>query len=335
MSSSRFRFAPGLVAGGIVVAGVAVGAAAYFGGKGVSAQNAMPGPSLEWVPAGATLVGYVDLESMASSPLADPLKEDLEAIRERGHLGALEEIEESTSIDILNDVDSLTLAVGPGAGQPERWGIAIQGAFDRERLLEKLSGGRAVVETSTHSGIEIHRIQHGSQPTAMAQPVDSILLFGEPAYVREMVDAGSGRKPSAAGNLAGFRFGDFQSETFWVAGEPPDFVHGLVGRGSDKASLRSFAVTGRLDTDVVLRARGEAVDAKTAQELADVVRGLVALGRLRDDADNGSPESEAFGKILESISVDLVDDEIDVSVLVPYDSIRQLLERKRKEPTAH
>ncbi len=332
MSSSRWTFAPGLVAGGIVVAGVAFGAAAYFGGKGVRTQNVSRGPSLEWVPAGPTLVGYVDLESIASSPLADAFEEDLDAVREQGHLDALREIEESTSIDILNDLDSLTLAVGPGADKPERWGIALRGSFDRGRLLGKVSERKAVVETSTYSGIEVHGIERGKESTAMAQPDDSIVLFGEPAYLREMIDAGSGRKPSAAGNLAGFRFEDFQSETFWFAGAPPEFVHGLVGRGTDKVSLRSFAVTGRLDTDMLLRARGEAVDGKTAQELADAVRGLVALGRLRED---GSREGAAFGKILESISIDLVEDEIDVSLLVPYDSIRQLLSRKRKEPVAH
>jgi hypothetical protein len=324
MNSSRWTFASGILATGIVLAGVAISGAAYFAAERVSAQSGSMGPSFGFVPQGASLIGYVDLKSVASSPLAESWSD---GTRERTPFAALDEIEESTSIDILNDVDSLTLAVGPGTGKPERWGIALTGAFDRDRLVEKLSTHKGDVETSSHAGTDLYLIRSGTQSTAMAQPDDSTLILGDPAYVREMLDAGNGAKPSATGNLESWGYDGFEGETFWFAGTPPDFVHGLVGRGSEKASLRSFAVTGRLDTDLLLRARGQAVDSKTAQELADVVRGLVALGRLRQDS---SPQGAVLGKMMESVSVELVDDAVDVNLLVPYDSIRQLLESQRK-----
>ena len=324
MNSSRWTFVSGILATGVVFAGVLVGAVAYFGGRGVSAQTGSGGPSLAFVPKGASLIGYVDLKSVASSPLAESWSESM---RERTPFSALDELEESTGIDAMNDIDSLTLAIGPGTGKPERWGIAVEGVFDRDRLVEKLSTHKGGVETSSHAGTDIYLIRSGTQSTAMAQPDDSTLILGDPAYVREMLDAGNGAKPSATGNLESWGYGGFEGETFWFAGTPPDFVHGLVGRGSEKASLRSFAVTGRLDTDLLLRARGQAVDSKTAQELADVVRGLVALGRLRQDS---TPQGAVLGKMMESVSVELVDEAIDVNLLVPYDSIRQLLESQRK-----
>jgi hypothetical protein len=324
MSSSRWTLAPGVAAAGIVAAGLAVGAAAYLGTEGVSAQSASSGPSLEFVPEGATLVGYVDLKAVASSPLAETLSD---ATRNQGQFGELETFEEATSIDVLDDVDSATLAVGPGAGKKERWGMVVQGVFGRARLLEKLAASKNVVETSTYEGTTVYSIQSGTESTAMALPDDSILLFGEPSYVRDMLDAGAGRKPSATGIVSSLRYGGFEGETFWFAGAPPDFVHGLVGREKKASTLRSFAVTGRLDTDLVVRARAEAIDAAKAQELADVLRGLVAFGRLQQ-GDAG------LGKILESISVDLVDDEIDVNLLVPYESIRELLDKKSREATA-
>jgi hypothetical protein len=307
MNSSRWTFASGIVATGIVLAGVIVGAVAYFGGEGVSAQTGSVGPSLAFVPQGASLIGYVDLKSVASSPLAESWSQ---GTRERTPFAAFDEIAESTGIDILNDVDSLTLAVGPGKGKPERWGIAVTGVFDRERLVEKLSTHEGDVENSSHAGTDLYLIRSGTQSTAMAQPDDSTLLVGDPAYVREMLDTGSGAKPSATGALEGWGYGDFQGEAFWFAGTPPDVVHGLVGRGSEKESLRSFAVTGRLDADLLLRARGQAVDSKTAKELADVVRGLIALGRLQPDS---SPRGAVLGKMMESVSVELVDQAIDVT----------------------
>jgi hypothetical protein len=324
MNSSRWTFASGILVTGIVVAGVAVGAAAYFSGAGVSAQTGSMGPSLAFVPQGASLIGYLDMKSVGSSPLAESWSEET---RERTPFEALDEIEESTGIDILNDVDSLTFAAGPGSGKHEPWGIAVAGAFDRPLLVEKLKAHKADVETSTYAGTDLYLVGSGTQSTAMAQPDDSTLLVGEPFFVREMLDAGSGAKPSATGNLESWGYGDFQGDAFWFAGTPPDVVHGLVGQGKDKESLRSFAVTGRLDADLVLRARGQAVDSKTARELADVVRGLVALGRLQQDS---SPRGAALGKMMESVSVELVGETIDVNLEVAYDSIRELLQSHRK-----
>lgn len=328
MNSSRWTFAAGALSTGIVVAGISLGAVAYFGGEGVSAQSASVGPNLAYVPQGASLIGYVDLKSVASSPLAETWSD---GIRERTPLGTFDEIQESTGVDVLNDVDALTIAVGPGTGKPERWGIVATGAFDRERLLEKLFRHAGGVETSTHGGTKLHVMKSGQESAAMAFPDDSVLLLGDTTYLREMLDVGSGRKPSASGKLESWGYGDLVGETFWVAGAPTDFVNGLVGRGSEKSSLRSFAIMGRLETDVLLKARGKANDPKTAQELADVVRGLVALGRLRQDSGR---ENEILGKMAQSVKVELEDDAIDVSLLVPYDSIRQLLESQRKEATS-
>jgi hypothetical protein len=324
MNSSRWTFASGILATGVVVAGVLVGAVAYFGGRGVSAQTGSGGPSLAFVPQGASLIGYVDLRAVASSPLADSWSE---AMRERTPFAALDELEEATGIDALNDIDSLTLAVGPGGGKPERWGIAVKGVFDRDRLVEKLSAHKGEVETSTHAGTDLYLVRGGTQTTAMAQPNDSTVLIGDAAYVRDMLDSGSGAEPSAAGSLEAWGYGDFQGETLWFAGTPPDAVHGLVGQGRGKESLRSFAVTGRLDADLLLRARGQALDSKKAQELADVLRGLIALGRLQQDS---SPGGALLGRVMESISVELADREIDVNLTVPYESIRELLDSRSK-----
>jgi hypothetical protein len=324
MNSSRWTGVSGVLAAGIVLAGVGVGAVAHLAGGGASARMGSPGPSLAFVPQGASLIGYVDLKSVASSPLAASWSDD---VRERTPLAALDEFRESTGVDILNDVDALTFALGPGPEKPARWGIAVSGVFDRESLLDKLSHHEGGVETSTYGGTELRVMKTATESTAMALPDDSTLLFGDAAYVREMLDAGSGQRPSASGSLESLGYGSFEGEAFWLAGAAPDFINGFVGRGTDKASLRTFAVTGRLDADLLLRARGKANDPKTARELADVVRGLVALGRLQNGS---SREGALLEKVAESVSVELTEEAIDVSLMVPYDSIRELLSSQRK-----
>jgi hypothetical protein len=328
MNSSRWTRVSAVLAAGIVLAGVGVGAVAHLAGGGASARMGPPGPSLAFVPQGASLIGYVDLKSLASSPLAASWSDD---VRERTPLAALDEFRASTGVDILNDVDALTFAVGPGPEKPARWGIAASGVFDRGSLLEKLSQHEGGVETSTYGGTEIQVVKRATESTAMALPDDATLLVGDAAYVREMLDAGSGQKPSASGSLESWGYGSFEGEAFWLVGSAPEFVNGFVGRGTDKASLRTFAVTGRLDTDLLLRARGKANDAKTAQELANVVRGFVALGRLRSDP---SRESALLDKMAQSVSVELTEEVIDVNLMVPYDSIRELLSSQRKAANA-
>jgi hypothetical protein len=307
------------LAAGIVLTGVAVGAVAYFTGERGVAAGRRSGPSLSFVPKDATLVGYVDLKSVASSPLAETWAND---VRGKTPFAALDEIRESTGVDVLSDVDSLTLAVGPESAKPRRWGIAVSGTFDRDLLKDKLSKTAGRAPTSAYEGTPFFLANEGTS-TAIALPDGSTLLLGEPAFVREMLDASAGRKPSASENLLGW--GKFNGDTFWLAGTSPDFLRGLMGQVAP--NLRSFAAAGRLEGDLVLRAHGQAADPKTAQELADVLRGLIALGKLRQDE---SPEGEALRSLTEAISVSLLDDTIDVNLTVPYDSIRRLLSRERK-----
>jgi hypothetical protein len=95
--------------------------------------------------------------------------------------------------------------------------------------------------------------------------------------------------------------------------------------------LRSYAVTLRTGTDVRVRAWAEAASAEDANELADAVRGAMALGALVQGSASGLPA-------LESVEIERVDDTLEVSFDVDGRSLREWLfersRRTRKRPCA-
>ena len=77
--------------------------------------------------------------------------------------------------------------------------------------------------------------------------------------------------------------------TFWMVGDQSALAHmpkGIPGPGGDGQGmnlppLKTVVVTGDLDPIVSFEATGEAADGASAQSLADVVRGFVALASLQ------------------------------------------------------
>jgi hypothetical protein len=324
MKSSRWAL---LLAIGTVGAGVVAGAIARFSATGLAGRE---GAALEWVPASASLVGHLDVRALAKTPLADaPSRE----VKGRG-VPAAGEILEATGIDLWKDVDSITFSAAEREeGQKEsRWGVSVEGTFDAEEAAKKLAGAETDRSEENYRGTIIYRVSRASGASAdaaVAVTGASTALFGHPSYLREMIDAGRGRKPSASGLVESWGFGSFAEDSFWLAGKPSKALHAMVGRSNELPSLQAFALSGRLASELSLRLRGRAADAASAQKLADVVRGFVALGRLQAGPTSSSPE---LGTIADSVQVELQAEQIDVSLTVPYEVIRKLSERQKEAP---
>ena len=108
--------------------------------------------------------------------------------------------------------------------------MAIHGAFDAELLLAKVREN-ATIETETYESTTIYRVtpnlgtESGDassrlNPAFAFAGIDT-LLFGEPEYLKEMLDAGAGRAPSAGASIAD-RWGEghFAQDTFGLRPRP-------------------------------------------------------------------------------------------------------------------
>ena len=325
-------------AAGLVVAGIGIGAAAYLASTQVEAQSTGLPATLAYMPATTTVVGHIDFTSLMSSPLREKWEEELERT-------GLNEFREKTGLDPFNDLYGASFAVvtpkdtsadaPPSMSIPERWGVAIHGAFDAELLLAKVREN-ATIETETYESTTIYRVtpnlgtESGDassrlNPAFAFAGIDT-LLFGEPEYLKEMLDAGAGRAPSAGASIAD-RWGEghFAQDTFWVAASPEQGLGQVIPQGANIPPIQSFAFSGRLDAELALRAKGQAADSEAATKLADVVRGFVALGSLQKG------ENPDLGVILDSIQIEQVDNEVAVSLSVPYETLERLSQRAQTQ----
>lgn len=325
-------------AAGLVVTGLGIGAAAYFASTQVEAQSTGLPATLAYMPATTTVVGHIDFTSLMSSPLREKWEEKLEGT-------GFDEFREKTGLDPFNDLYGASFAIvtpkdasadaPPSMSIPERWGVAIHGAFDAELLLAKVREN-ATIETETYESTTIYRVTSNldaesgdassrSNPAFAFVGIDT-LLFGEPEYLKEMLDAGAGRAPSAGASIAE-RWGEghFARDTFWVAASPEQGLGQVIPQAANFPPIQSFAFSGRLDTELALRAKGQAADSEAATKLADVVRGFVALGSLQKG------ENPDLGVILDSIRIEQVDNEVAVSLSVPYETLERLSQRAQTQ----
>ena len=322
MKKSRFVI---VVAAGIVMAGLGMGVLAYVSTSGAEAQASMLPEPATWMPASASFIFYLDLTSLQSSPLRDEWENG------RFRQETVEEIEkfrEATGMDPWTDFYSLAFSTDSNAeGNPETWGLALNGEFDEERLLSTIAEHGKTLEQSTYGSVVLHIISDNtreeSEPVALAFPQSTSVLFGPPQYVKTMLDVGALRQPSSLeGPLAGWIDELALDETFWCVGSGDARLSRFLTQRHSEAPtippLQSFAISGNLSMDVTLTARGEASDPEAARKMADVVRGLVALGSLQ------GPDRPEIQALLDSISIGTLDERVEVSLGVPYETLRRL-----------
>ena len=319
---------------GAVITGLGIGAVAYLGASGVEAQSPGLPATMAWLPADASVVGHVDLTALFASPLRETWEEQIDARESRDEL---DEFREATGLDPFTDLYRVSFAVvttdtasgaQPGSPSAERWGISIQGAFDSERLIDKLEEV-AELEVEDYRGTTIYHPTPRedqdaeqvsvSEETAFAFPDNETIVYGDRDYIRQMLDTGHGRAGSAGPALdQSWGEGTFAKDTFWIAAAPENGFSSMLPAGGEIPPIHSLAFSGRLDADIALRARGLAADLESAIKLADVVRGFIALGSLRQR------ENPDIGAILSSIQIDQFDNEVEVSLTVPYETLERL-----------
>ena len=328
------------IAAATVVAGLAIGAAAYMGTRGAAAQSSSLPTTMVWVPADASVVGHVDLTALFSSPLRDQWDRRLDSEEGRDQL---EDFREMTGLDPFTDLNHASFAVVTSENENERgsrpdaesWGFAVQGAFDSARIIDKLEVV-ARVETEDYEGTTIYyptpreRAQenedgedHPEEPPAFAFAESDTIVIADRDYIRQMLDAGRGRSASAGPAInQSWGEGSFVNDTFWISAAPENGFGGMMPQGGEIPPIQSLALSGRLDADIALRARGLAADLDSAIKLADVVRGFVALGSLQGG------QNPDIGSILGSIQIQQFENEVDVSLTVPYETLERLSQQR-------
>jgi hypothetical protein len=314
----------------VVALGLIAGLGALWLDPARAAVGPLPGEALI-LPADARFVMGFDVKRFAASPFYERY-----ASRRGMQPEGLRELEEKTGLDPARDIDQIIVAGSPAAGHTGL--VMALGRFDLYKLGRTLeTEGKAAGHTV--EGVTVYALKEGdARPLALAFLDEGTLLFGP----RDQVEAAVGsrlrgeaplRKNAALIALAEkVRPGS----TFWMVGDQsllaglPASVPAPGAQGSGASvslpALRGLIVTGDLDPEVSLSITGEAADDAAAKNLADVVRGFVALMSLQ------AQQKPELQQLASAVTVATEANRVLVSARLPYEMIDALQAKAR--PTA-
>ena len=285
----------------VVAAGLcAAGLAAFYGG-GFQALSASTGPTeLAYVPADAAVVAYADVRAIMDSELRQRLKIAL-PMPEKGQ----EEFQAQTGIDIEHDIDYVIAAMATSAGgvTPDKSGMVVaRGRFDvvkleglarehggtvedyRGKRLVTVTGGENTVDVTPEAGPSLH--SH-SMTIAFLEP--GLVAVGESAAVKHAIDAQMSATSITSNNEMMELVSDIErTNNAWAVGRLDVLTnHAQLPEqiANQVSAVKWFAAAGHINGGLSGTIRAEARDDQSAENLRDVVRGVLALGRLQAQSD--------------------------------------------------
>jgi hypothetical protein len=290
----------------VIGVGLGTGMVAYYVGFPAGAFAGRGGPAeLDYVPRDATVLAYADVRDVMTSELRQKLRSAV-PIPENGQ----HELEAQTGINIETDIDRVVACLYPqrestipGAGM-----VLMRGRFDAGRIegLMRDHGGQ-VEEYKTKRMIvasESHGIPGGSFAVAFVEP--GLVAVGSDRVVRMAVDLHqAGNNPNAGvesitGNEELMNLvRSLETGNAWAVGNfdalrsrtrLPENVQNQI------PAITWFAVSTHINGGIRGVLRADTRDEEAANNLRDVVRGFLALGKLQA---GGRPEIQALMQSLE------------------------------------
>ena len=347
--SRRTRYVA-LASGGVLAAGLCSGLVAYMNRDPARGAAAVAPAELAFVPSNAVAVAYADVRAVMASGF-------LQRLRRVAPVGAdREQLERRLGLRLEHDIDRVLVfwAPGPEAGAaaspapgpeedaaaadpapgpeadaaaadpaPGGSGLALfAGRFDAARLEAAARDGGAAV--SEENGVRIVSLDvDGVGSLAMAFLAPGLAAVGDLAAVRRAARRGAGGRGVVSDEAMMRLLGRVDTRSSaWAVGRFTD--SGLSAWVPESVSERlpavtAFAVEGRIDDGIAVSLTVEGRDDQAAQNLRDVVRGLVALARLQS---LGTPELQA---ILDSLETGGVGTAVTLSFHLPGDALDLLL----------
>jgi hypothetical protein len=317
----------------VVVVGVVAGAGAIWMSSARAAVGPLTGEALI-LPKDSRFVMGFDVKRFTASPFYAKFA------KERGMKPeALEQLEARTGLNPARDIDQIVIA-GAGPGRKGSPGLAVAfGRFDLYRL------GRAIEtdgkgQGTSHEGVTVYSFAD-DEPRAVAVAFldESSLLFGAKDEVLAAISSRTRNETPLKSNTALMALVEKvrPGSTFWMVGDQsllaslPTAVP-APGASADGAAtmtlpaLTGLMVTGDLDPQVSVAITGEAKDALAAKNLADVVRGLVAMASLQ------AQQKPELQQLASAVSVATEENRVLVNARFPYEVLEALQAKAKPKP---
>ena len=318
----------------VVALGVVAGLGALWLSSARAAVGPLPGDALI-LPADARFVMGFDVKRFTASPFYARFAS------ERGmQPESLRELEEKTGINPARDIDQIVIVGTPGVpkGSP---GMAMAlGRFDLYKIGRTLET-EGKVNGHNVDGVSVYAFKEEKDGSvALAFLDENALLFGPRTQVEAAVSSRARGETPLKNNtvLMGLVEKVRPGSTFWMVGDQ-SLLAGMPtsvpapGASADGATvslpaLKSLTVTGDLDPQVSLSITGDAADELAAKNLADVVRGFVALMSLQ------AQQKPELQRLASAFTVATEQNRVLVSARVPYELLDALRPKTKPAPEA-
>ena len=312
----------------VLVAGLGVGLVAYYGGGFPSLSASRSGPSeLSYVPADATVVAFANVREVMDSELRRKLKDAMPA--EHGQ----QEFQNLTGIDIERDIQYVVAAMTSADPRDANGLVVARGNFNTTQLetlarehggvVQDYKGKRLIlcsevkVENNEVPGLpERHPLGH-TMALAFLEP--GLMAIGSEQAIKSSIDAQLTAHSITSNDQMMELISDIErANNAWAVGRfdaiasharLPEEVRGQI------PAITTFAVMSHIDGGVTGTLRAEARDDQSAENLRDVVRGFLALGKLQGQND---PKVSAM---LQSLQLSGTGKTVALSFAVPAEII--------------
>src|SRR5262245_7876255 len=291
MNRTRYFVIASLLVLGV---GVGTGLVAYYVGFPAGAFTRGDGPDeLRFIPREATVLAYADVADVMASQVRQKLHKAIPF-----HENGQQEFQDKTGINIETDIDHLVACLNPdslgnaqGSGGQGSGMIVARGRFDEVKIealmrehgahIEEYRGKRLVVgESGDHPG---------SFALSFMEP--GLIAVGTTNLVHTAVDLHQGGDNPQTGIASVTRNEELmaqvrqlESGNAWAIGRFDTLAaraklpQGLADR---LPPITWFSVSGHINGGLRGVIRAEARDEEAANNLRDVVRGFMALGKLQ------------------------------------------------------
>lgn len=270
------------ISGAILAIGLGTGLVASYMGLPVSVFSSAAGPDeLQYVPADAAVVGYVNIREVMNSQLRQRFK-DIEPSADEKN-----EFEEKTGLNFDEDIDSVVVAVtGSVANQPQKSFLVLgRGRYEAARL-EALALEHGA-EASDYQGKRL--MTHADSSThgddmAVAFVEADLVAFGNLEMVKKAIDARRENRNIVSNNEMMKLVNELDNANAWAVGRF-DAIAGQAGLPSElQAQLPQitwFSAAGHINGGISGQFKAEAKDEASAKNLRDVLGGFLAMARMQ------------------------------------------------------
>jgi hypothetical protein len=264
----------------ILIAGLGTGMVASYVGfpnLGIQADN---GPvELAYVPADATVVAFADVREIMDSGVRQKLLQ----LSPDADSGA-DSFEAETGINIQRDVYRVVAAVTgtPDPTNPKsvRPLLLARGVFDTARIEAAIRAKGGTVEQYNKQRLITYENELG---LSFVEP--DLALIGTPNAVKRAIDTKAAGTNNVTENLNVMRLvRDFDNGNAWAVANVESVTNSNLIPTEIKQQLPPvtwFAISGQVNDSIRAVIRAETRDEAAANNLRDVIRGILALARMQ------------------------------------------------------